>query len=98
MNFSALAFAFFTSSSVPDGYHHSYFLWQVLPLKFKTYSSLAELISVEPSFSSFTMLCSVNQLFTDFAKSWKSEYCSVEFQSKVGRMRVVEGLGASALR
>ena len=40
----------------------------------------------------------MNQLFTDLAKSWKSEYCSVEFQLKVGGMRVVEGLGASAFR
>ena len=31
-------------------------------------------------------------------KSWKSSYCSVEFQSNVGATRRVEGLGASALR
>ena len=44
------------------------------------------------------MFCSVNLLFTDFIKSWKSEYCSVEFQLKVGGMRMVEGLGVSAFR
>ena len=31
-------------------------------------------------------------------KSWKSSHCSVEFQSNVGVMRRVEGLGASAFR
>ena len=36
--------------------------------------------------------------FHRFCKSWKSEYCSVEFQSKVDGTRVVEGLGASAIR
>ena len=40
----------------------------------------------------------MNQLFTDLTKSWKSLYCSVEFQSNVGVTRRVEGLGASALR
>ena len=44
------------------------------------------------------MFCSVNQLFTDCVKSWKSEYCSVEFQLKVGGTRVVEGLGTSAFK
>ena len=34
----------------------------------------------------------------DFVKSWKSEYCSIEFKAKVGGRRVVKGLRASAFR
>ena len=34
----------------------------------------------------------------DFTNTWKSSHCSVEFQSNVGAMRRVEGLGASAFK
>ena len=44
------------------------------------------------------MFLSVNQLLMDLMKSWKSSYCSVEFQSNVGVTRRVEWLSASALR
>ena len=51
---------------------------------------------VPSGLASGVMFCSMNQMLTDLVNSRKSSYFSVEFQSNVGAMRVVEGLGASA--
>ena len=56
MNLSALAFAFSISAAVPVGFHHSYFLWPVLPMKLRTYSSHVQSGLVVPSGFIFFLL------------------------------------------